>query len=444
MTTPAGSTYYKEKTGSEIVKGFGKVAAANYRTDDRTIYNEIYVQVPSSFGGMTAYFKKVEDDNWKSGSTFAEETGDSSPYYDESGLEAYTVGDGDCMSMELDINGLRDIYGTYTSAGDAHSLSMDDLAIGVDKLGIKPAAEYTFNTVLVYYSIYDSASNNILATNLFGILFLDAPNGTSGSFTIPSLTKKKSNAAGFGNGYSFRLNLKTSSITDDTTAEISDWSTGESEITTDFANVTANLNKALDLMRSNIKFNRSLNDKYDALTVKVDTVLSAISDGSAVKYAEESHASPLTTHGAGTAKQYGHVRCIGDYITPAEDDSAALSQDSACRMYIDLLNLCGQTAVKHVDLSDATYFPDEVKSFSVTDGKMYVFDNMDGAVVRISMPANGSTEYRGQFRLKESATVKFLYGGDELTMSGQPAEFTAGTYRYSVVDGFGVMWSRTD
>ena len=354
------------------------------------------------------------------------------------------MGDGDCMSMELDINGLRDIYGTYTSAGDAHSLSMDDLAIGVDKLGIKPAAEYTFNTVLVYYSIYDSASNNILATNLFGILFLDAPNGTSGSFTIPSLTKKKSNAAGFGNGYSFRLNLKTSSITDDTTAEISDWSTGESEITTDFANVTANLNKALDLMRSNIKFNRSLNDKYDALTVKVDTVLSAISDGSAVKYAEESHASPLTTHGAGTVKQYGHVRCVGDYITPAEDDSAALSQDSACRMYIDLLNLCGQTAVKHVDLSDATYFPDEVKSFSVTDGKMYVFDNMDGAVVRISMPANGSTEYRGQFRLKESATVKFLYGGDELTMSGQPAEFTAGTYRYSVVDGFGVMWSRTD
>ena len=274
------------------------------------------------------------------------------------------------MSMELDINGLRDIYGTYTNAADAHSLSMDDLAIGVDKLGIKPVAEYTFNTVLVYYSIYDSASNNILATNLFGVLFLDAPNGTSGSFTIPSLTKKKSNAAGFGNGYSFRLNLKTSSITDDTTAEISDWSTGESEITADFANVTANLSKALDLMRSNIKFNRSLNDKYDALTVKVDTVLSAISDGSAVKYAEDNHASPLTTHGAGTAKQYGHVKCVGDYMTPAEDDSAALSQDSACEMYLNLLNLCGQTTVKHIDLSDTTYFPDETKNVTITDGKM--------------------------------------------------------------------------
>ena len=48
-----------------IVKGFGSISAGAQRTDDSGIYNETFVQIPSSYGQMKVLFKKVVDENYR-------------------------------------------------------------------------------------------------------------------------------------------------------------------------------------------------------------------------------------------------------------------------------------------------------------------------------------------------------------------------------------------
>ena len=64
----AGSGYIVEKyegTHEPIVKGFGSISAGAQRTDDSGIYNETFVQIPSSYGQMKTIFKKSVDENYK-------------------------------------------------------------------------------------------------------------------------------------------------------------------------------------------------------------------------------------------------------------------------------------------------------------------------------------------------------------------------------------------
>lgn len=93
------------------------------------------------------------------------------------------------------------------------------------KFNEDPASgNFSFNAILVYYDLYNSNSNVIESTNLFGILFLDNVDPiNSGGGKIPTLDKRKSieNINVNGNSYAFRLNLKFDLNTDDTAIETS-------------------------------------------------------------------------------------------------------------------------------------------------------------------------------------------------------------------------------
>lgn len=56
--------YYYEKKEKAIAKGFGLIAAGSQRTDDSGLYNETFVQIPSSYGQMRVLFKKSIDENY--------------------------------------------------------------------------------------------------------------------------------------------------------------------------------------------------------------------------------------------------------------------------------------------------------------------------------------------------------------------------------------------
>jgi len=75
---------------------------------------------------------------------------------------------------------------------------------------VPESVSFQFNTVLVYYDVQDTSTGNI-ATNLFGVLFLDNVQDTlvGGSY-IPRLDKFKPNqVSGLnGNAYGFKINLK--------------------------------------------------------------------------------------------------------------------------------------------------------------------------------------------------------------------------------------------
>lgn len=167
----------------------------------------------------------------------------------------------DCVSLELNLNNLRSIY--------------NDETITFDKIAINESInnKFEFNAILIYYSIYDSQMKNILSTNLFGVLFLDSPisndigsTGATLDFYIPTFVKKQSTTNGFGTAFSFRLNIKSSSIYDNTNAPIYDESTSESLITDDFNTVIFNLNKSIELLGQNNVTLNTISNNY--LTIK--------------------------------------------------------------------------------------------------------------------------------------------------------------------------------
>ena len=333
--------YYIEVINNDynkVVKSFGLIDAVAQRSSDYGMYNEIYVNIPTSFGGIdNIYFKQVEDDNYSfdkkyetnsvdyleqhnsESSSTNQTTLHNKPYFDYStkilnnnthtinNVSGYWFGDIttttsrefgcyitdkkitndenlfdtieintedasyvitrsklDCMSLELDLNKLE--ANTY-----------DELNIGTDD---NPSVNsYTFNTILVYYSIYDS-NDNILATNLYGVYFIDSPiqndDTTSNlnfiNFEIPRLTKKKSTTEGFGTSYSFRFNIRTSSLFDGEDDIIYDNASSENSLVNDFNDVVANLNRTINLLNKNTKHTFIIQEKYNELNQKYENI----------------------------------------------------------------------------------------------------------------------------------------------------------------------------
>lgn len=157
--------------------------------------------------------------------------------------------------------------------------SFDDINIDQDEFmkgtpySMSGICEYRFNAILLYYSIYDlnDAYKQPIATNLFGIVFLDGGNG-SGQYTLSPVLKRKSfkgqsgRNAYFGNGYSFRVNIKTLSVYDNTDARIDDNTTTTSMYAEDFNDVIANFNKAIDVMNTNVRTTAAIQNQYMAMT----------------------------------------------------------------------------------------------------------------------------------------------------------------------------------
>ena len=257
--------YYKEFLGvneNPIVKGFGQITANSQRSDDYGLYNETFVQIPSSYGLMECFFSKTPDENYNT-MTQKYTCGDkieniqdseiSNNHLKTTGLCATSISDGnneyttaDSMyTLVLDINKLRSIYPDYPS------LVYDDLGFG---LSSEPSTSYyDFNAILVYYSIFDANSNDVLATNLYGIYIINKAEPTSATkFKFNSLRKEKTTSTKSGTSFSFRLNIKPTSVYSGD-IQIEDNSTASYGMGEDFNDVLRNLNTAIRSLSSNSK-----------------------------------------------------------------------------------------------------------------------------------------------------------------------------------------------
>lgn len=328
-----------------VIKGFGSIDGVAQRTSDYGMYNEVYVNIPTSFGVMdNVFFKQIEDNNYKFGEVYEANTQnffnleghekggerldtslmnigyfdytndvkDSSYEYYTNGnkqfwfnsqkpqtseLKAYYIIDKkvdknvkdsslndlieikervneeetnlvykiqrsklDCMMIEFDTNNIAKII-------DKDYTTYDELNIGSNK-----EIDYNFNTLLVYYSVYDD-NDNILATNLYGVYFIDAikednvyyKNEHFRNFEFPRLVKKQSTTQGFGTSYSFKLNIRSASIYDNKDSAIYDDSSSENSIVNDFSDVVANLNVSVDLLSKHVKSAEVLQNRYNEL-----------------------------------------------------------------------------------------------------------------------------------------------------------------------------------
>lgn len=335
--------FIEEREGenySRVIKGFGAIDAVAQRSSDYGMYNEIYVNIPSSFGQMkNVFFKQVEDNNYSFkkvynanvnnffnlegyedkgtlldtglknigyfdfSSTNDSSTNDSSFYFYLNGkkgdrwfsrptqtndFNAYYITDENVGNLiDVSLNDLIEIkkddvlfYQIQRSKLDcmciefepsniAKILDKDEITYDELNIGDNIESNYNFNTILVYYSVYDD-NDNILATNLYGVYFIDALkenneysyNPNFRNFEIPRLPKKQSSLDGFGTSYSFKLNIRTASLYD-SNSDIYDNSSSENSIVSDFNDVVANLNIAVDLLSRHTKNSEILQHKYD-------------------------------------------------------------------------------------------------------------------------------------------------------------------------------------
>jgi hypothetical protein len=279
-----GSKYYIDK--NSVVKCFGYINSGAQRSDDYSMYNETFVQVPSSFGQMKVLFKVTEDDNYYADNTFtATNENGLIEYIDEdmveggiikkTGLSAkaiyddastYGVDDAtDLLSVEFSLDALRSYYETFYDGDE--TLTYDDIAIDTSTYGGFQNESFDFNAALIYYSVYDSTGKNILATNAYGLLLFDnalREEQDDGSFMFEPFTKKKATPTSSGTSYSFRLNIKTSSIYNGDIA-VTDNSTPAYSMSTDFNDTIKNLNTAIGILRTNANHLAVMESDYKSM-----------------------------------------------------------------------------------------------------------------------------------------------------------------------------------
>jgi hypothetical protein len=166
----------------------------------------------------------------------------------------------DCMGLILDINKLQTIYPAKPN------LTFDQLAMDSD-LVVNDTFE--FNAVMIYYSVYNSVEDTILATNLLGILFLDAPSGNTQligdglpGIIIPSLEKIQSGVSGFGTSYNLRVNIKSDNMVDDTAAIIVDNATSDQLQADNWNQAFYELEKAVNILTQNNGVLNYVSDQY--------------------------------------------------------------------------------------------------------------------------------------------------------------------------------------
>ena len=293
---------------NNVVKGFGAISAGAQRSDAYGIYNETFVQIPSSFGKMKTLFKPVSDKNYhitpskedyflaasKDGliENISPDEVDSSTKCLHTGIPAQAIYDFDLdgsvgysvtsedeeLCVEFSLSELRTYYGDETISYD--SLAME--GIGLPEEDVETS--YTFNSILVYYSIYDSTGKNVLATNAYGLLVLDSavPNDYTedeevSTYKFPSVEKKKTTLATAGTSYAFRLNVKTSSVySGDIT--VCDDSTPGYEMITEFNDVLRNLTVAIETLKSNANVIRVISTSNNEIKKLAMNTLDKIDD----------------------------------------------------------------------------------------------------------------------------------------------------------------------
>ena len=293
----SNSVYYKEDKDNKhrIVQCFGAIDAGNSLSTEFGMFNETYVNIPTSYGNGPVFFKQVQDSsetNYIYGKTY--NAGDSEhlqgrknnvdtlkilsdvkPRYDNDNGTSYILND--AYEIVKDINEIQSACRAFTNDKNIQINSYDDVNIDQKTqfsgkycdITLNPC-EFGFNAILLYYSVYDQndTTKTAYAINLFGIVFLDSPSSVqNGQAKIPSLIKKKSfgganKANFFGNSYSFRVNIKTLSVYDNTDSMIQDNTTMSSINSVDFSDVISNLNRAIDVMNTNVQSTMAIQDAY--------------------------------------------------------------------------------------------------------------------------------------------------------------------------------------
>ncbi len=298
---------------NRVIQYIGNLDIVNSVKNSTNTYSEVYVMVPTKDGNTpTVLFKNVVDQNYYPDYQWTNDP--SNPLNDEylfgrnyddvnpSGLTTLAIFDDDVLGspvatyFDTGASGAtasgnwyspRDTANTYftdpsfvdpsnyilTKSDNSNTLTyvrskLDSIGIDFDPNSYQQiisdpnistleefnstaaSADFDFNAVLIYYDIYDPANPNDVATNLYGVLFLDDVNTDSGDIFIPRLQKHRPNPVTKlnGNSYGFKINLKFDTDIDQTGVEqaINDYSPFSLSMFMDAMNVLQDASSTLN------------------------------------------------------------------------------------------------------------------------------------------------------------------------------------------------------
>lgn len=297
------SIYTETDKLNKVIKCFGAIDAGNTLSTEFGMFNETYINVPTSYGAGPVYFEVTDTDNYHINReyqdytpTYLEGRTDKNAYYSYTNGQDYPFLDNndtkysyetkafDGLKLVKEIPYIQKYINDEYSEGKNNLIitSYDDINIDVNN-DFNLASKFDFNAILLYYSVYDQDDmvKTPYATNLFGIIFLDGVRTLSDNeeqLYIAPLEKRKSSTTAFGNSYSFRVNLKTMSVYDNTDAVIQDNTTMSSIAAVDFSDALSNLNQAVDILNSNNQLVQQIQNKYAAILQFYDELQSKIDD----------------------------------------------------------------------------------------------------------------------------------------------------------------------
>lgn len=281
------------KQDNTVVKCLGSISGGNNVQNNFGMYNETYITIPTSYGAGPVIFSSLNITNISAISSSIDDTleglgtnqymsylGYDKPFYDEN--KHYDIG------IEIEYNSIpisltkdpniiaQDLkkFNNFSNINTDLIQSYDDINIDMyNQLHVD--TEFEFNAILLYYSIFDETNNKTSkipqAINLFGILFLDGPQsaGTNEAgdklYYISSHKKTKSTEQRFGNSFSFRVNLNTLPIYDNTDAIIQDSTTNSGITATETGELVSILNKSINVLTNNTKIINNIQSDYKSI-----------------------------------------------------------------------------------------------------------------------------------------------------------------------------------
>ena len=299
-------TYNKDR----MIQCLGSIDGGNSLSGEFGMFNETYVSVPTSYGNGPVFLRTVgnsDNVNYKSGRSYPSYTQSNPSYiqgrtsaeysylglmaeYDDVSTAKYvTQATGDSFEVITDTTTIESTLrslgasGISVSSYDDVNVDRDGALTTVDGYDMSGECEFRFNAILLYYSLYDlnDVYRQPVAKNLFGIVFLDG-GSASGDYVISPVVKRKSYAgqsnrnAYFGNSYSFRVNIRTTGVYDNTDARIDDNTTTTSTYSQDFSDVISNLNRAIEVMSQNSRTVSTIQNEYMQIISSVSGIRSEV------------------------------------------------------------------------------------------------------------------------------------------------------------------------
>ena len=208
------------------VQYIGDIDVMNTVDIDGESFEELYIHIPSTVGASTnVYFRtgdQTDNKNYlnKNYPVSGGETIIGSDDRTADNLDAHTTKYG------LSRDAIFDNDDTNIYTGDiGHTIDFRDSSYdggeGINNMNSKSLEDFEFNAILIYYDIYEKTSTpNVrrIATNLYGILFLDNATSITGDSDscgyFVRYPKKKETVYGNGNSYALKLDLKVDTIGD--------------------------------------------------------------------------------------------------------------------------------------------------------------------------------------------------------------------------------------